>query len=360
MPSVLGLFGHSPTSLGGCEIYRVSQPFAYLDKDPDWTADWAPGPYVAQIMIEHGQDLTTLAQKYDLFVLPRYFTPNEQVDRGFQRFARAVRMAGHKLVYETDDDYTNEHREVHGGGSSALMIAAMCDAITVSTPHLKRVMEERVPGVPVHVLPNQVDIDVWGAVAKSEPARDMVIGLTGSRTHYYDWHVLADVIPGILEDYPNVTFFLMAFFPDYFEKIQGDRIIREPPKQYDQYAWTIRGIDIVLAPVDPNDRFNDSKSGIKAIEGMASARPIGKKMGGACVVATSNSVYRRVINHRNNGWLVKEHTPEAWDEALRTLLDDHSLRAKLQINGLKWAKNNRSIAQNYVLWRDVYQKILGG
>lgn len=349
MPKVLALLSGNIKALGGCEIYRVSLPLHFLSKDPNWEVSWLPASQVTIL------ELQRMAASHDIFVLPRYFAPVSQVMDGVKAFVRLVHRNGGKVIYETDDDYTNKHRKVHGGGETAMAIAGMCDAITVTTPHLRKVMKSI--DKPTHVLPNHVDCEAWASAADiPRKVEGLVIGLTGSTTHHYDWMVLKDVLPSIMEDYENVTLFLMGFHPPYFDALH-ERVIREPGRPYQNYMFTIRGIDVVLAPVVPSDEFNKSKSAIKVIEGMASARPVGKKLGGAACLATDMPVYRRVINHRNNGLLV-EHTPEAWDKALRTIIEDHNLRSRLQLNGLKWARRNRDMASGYRLWRDVYTEIL--
>jgi len=124
------------------------------------------------------------------------------------------------------------------------------------------------------------------------------------------------------------------------------------------YTHLIRACDIILAPVDPNDGFNKSKSPIKCLEGWAAVRTLPNgKPGGAAVIATGNAVYRLVVRNRHNG-LVVNHTPDDWERAIRLVIEDDQLRARLQMNGLRDVRRDHDIAKNWVLWRDAYTKII--
>lgn len=358
MPKVMALLGSGIQNVGGCEIYRVTMPLTHLaDGDKSWQVEWAPVDEVVRSLSRNLRvGLARLAKQADIYILPRYFIPSPASMTAFELLVGEIHRNGGKIVYETDDDYTNEHRIVHGGGDSAMHIAGLCDLVTVSTPHLRKVMQERVD-VPVVDIPNQVACDTWAEpMGKGRVIPELTLGLTGSPTHHADWIVLKDVLPRILADYPNVHLVLGGYFPDYFENLQGDQVHRQPPVHYGAYVNLINVLDIVLAPLEPNDAFNLSKSAIKVIEGMAAARPVGKRVGGAACIASDMPVYRRAINNRNNGLLVA-HTPEAWEQGLRTLIEDNNLRARLQLEGLKWVRKHRDIAQNWTLWRAAYQEL---
>lgn len=356
MISVTALLGYGTDRIGGCEIYRVTMPLAMLARRYGWDVQWLPLDHAAA-MVRAGK-LADIVRS-DLYILPRLFTvPQEQDSQAFA-LIELLHTMNKKVVYEVDDDFTNKHRKVFGGGEGAMAVARRCDALTVSTPHLKKVMQA-VSGLetkPIYVVPNCVDPTLWFTPEQQVELPRPVIGLTGSTTHYHDWKVLADVMPGILRDYPDVTFLLGGFHPDYFDDLPEDRVLRQPGVRYPDYAATIKNCDIVLCPVDPDDEFNKSKSAIKAVEGMAAARWVGKKLGGATVIATDVAVYRRVVQQKHNGLLV-EHRQAAWDSAIRRVLNDYQLRIRLQINALRWARQHRDISQEVSRWRRAYRLIV--
>lgn len=357
MPNVLALFARKREGyehMGACEIYRVSIPLHFLEtQDKRWVVSWT---HLVEDIVE--MHLAQAISWADLIVLPRWWFEKEHESEAIQFISDLSRTFDKRMIYECDDDYTNQYREVHRGGDTSIKAAQACDAITVSTPYLGKLMQ-KATGKETHTLPNCIDPRHWDAFAEGKRMYDgLVIGLAGTKTHYHDWKVLQNVMPGILADYPDTRLLLGHLHPDYFDALPEDRVIRHPGEPYQYYPGLIRQMDIVLAPVDPEDRFNWSKSAIKAIEGMASKRRVNGKWGGAAVVATDTTIYRRAINNGSNG-LLTEHTEEGWDQALRQVIEDEILRRKLQVNGYRWSRN-RHIQNNWKLWRNAYNSVLQG
>lgn len=127
---------------------------------------------------------------------------------------------------------------------------------------------------------------------------------------------------------------------------------------YLTYAQRVRQSDIVLAPVDPYDGFNMGKSAIKATEGMGAVRKSQNQFCGAAVIATDNPVYNLAIRNGYDGLLVK-HTPEAWFDAMDTLLTDRVMRQRIQMNAYTtaWKKGKADASRNWKLWADAYSAI---
>jgi len=345
--------------LGAVEIYRVTMPLTVLEEhDPRWSVAWQSVYDLAHYQQEHGTLGTAkMLEMFNLVILPRWWASGDAL-QDVLNIITALKKLGAKVVYETDDDYTNKHREVHGGGDGAVRLAQACDAITVSTPYLADVMKKET-GKPVFVLPNSLDIKLWDRTTEriNEP-NTLTLGLMGTATHYFDWVVLKDVMPGILADFPHVHLLLGNFHPDYFDELSPTQVHREPGVPYTVYPEMVRACDVVLAPLDPDDGFNLSKSAVKALEGMAAVRELsdGRK-GGAAVLATDLPVYNKVVLDGKTGLLVK-HTPEAWDRALRRIIQDDGLRATMQFEGNRWVRANRDIHQTWKQWRRAYRRIL--
>jgi len=244
-PRILALLGSE--NIGGCEIYRVTLPLTQLGQH-GWTAEWMPLDDAAALGNQGG--LARLLA-YDIYILPR-LVPLEW-DYGIDAWRQLVQMQGKLVVYETDDDYTNEHRTVHGGGEDAIELARKCDSVTVSTPYLRQLMLEN-GCKDVHMLPNCVDMHFWETTATMRVDVDyLTIGLTGSETHKDDWRVLASVMPHILADYPTVRFLLGGYHPPYFEGLPDERVLRQEGVPYSHYPLVVAAADIVLCPVDPQD-----------------------------------------------------------------------------------------------------------
>lgn len=335
---------------GACEIYRITMPLHYLARK-GWNTRWLHASTIRQ----YGPlFLNRLVTETDIFVIPRGIATSETELAALQEFIDALRDRGAKVVYEVDDDYTNEHREVHDG--DAIGVASLCDAITVTTPYLGEMMTEKTVR-PHYVLPNMLDPDLWKNY--QEPKRldrkQILIGLTGSPTHEHDWRVLEMVLPEILERFQNVSLLVGGYHPDYLQELPRTQFI--PPVNYDAYSQIIRSCDIILAPIDPEDKFNWGKSPIKAIEGMGATRTLKGSPAGAAIIATDAYIYRLAVQDGITGLLV-EQKPEAWLEALYDLISNTELRHRLQRAGWKKTWKHYNIADGASEWSKAYHSIL--
>lgn len=340
--------GEYPTA---CQIYRTNIPFAELSKR-GWIAAW---DYIDRLVEDYKtrgrQAWVDLALGYDLVVLPRACAPTEKHLESVAALIELFHRLGKPVVYEVDDDFTNEHRDLTNMGiNNAMQVASLCDAVTVTTPYLADVMRRRTRR-PVHVLPNCIDPAAW--VRNLRENEGLTIGLSGSSTHEGDWKVLATVLPDILNRY-DVRLMIAAYHPEYLQGLPNTTYL--PGMDYLSYAEFVRRCDIVLCPVDPDDGFNASKSPIKAIEGQAAGRIVNGQTAGAAVLATDNLVYRLAITHEKTG-LLTAHTPEGWSESLSRLITDTALRQRLQIAGHKAVLKRYDIRKEWVRWARAYRHI---
>lgn len=341
---------------GACEIYRVTTPLYYLNKQPGWLADWVSFLQLYEVyeLNPTEQYFNDLIDSYDLFIWARtYIRDSEDAFESAAYVVNKMRKHGKKIVYEVDDDLTNVYRYTTAGDMKHF--ASWMDAITVTTPYLANTMQQ-ISKRPVFVLPNMLDPAIWKHESAVKLDREYIrIALTGSKTHVHDWKVLSGVLQNIAKDYPNVRIMLGAYHPEYLRDIPNVELV--PPLPYQYYVDLIKNSDIVLAPIDPTDKFNLGKSPIKAIEGMGAARMIEEgRLGGAAVIATNNEVYRLAITHEENGLLV-DQTAESWDKAIRRLLNDAVLRKKLQINGFNFVWQKYNLASGWHMWAKTYRKI---
>lgn len=337
----------------GSDVYRVNMPFFYISQKKRHQADYAFITDIVQRADMLGPQVwDELAQAYDLFVLPRAFAPNDHMKGLIDSLIDLFHAAGKPVVYEVDDDFSNEYRQVLDG--DAFGVVARCDAITVSVPALVERMKAL--GKPTYVLPNCVSAEVWkDPFRRTVLENELLIGLTGSTTHADDWRVLETVLPDILERYPQVHLLIGGFHPDYLAGLPRTEYV--PPVRYERYSRLVKGCDIILAPLN-DDPFNRCKSPIKVLEGMAAARTLadGTQAGAACI-ASNHDVYSAVIEHGFNG-LLTAHTPHAWAEALETVITDTLLRKTLQRQGYRWVWKHRDIARRAQDWLDAYAIIL--
>jgi len=384
-PTVLAVHLRDDYVMGGCEQYRIRIPFEMVrSKVQGSIMDWVPYGYMKKWPMDGS--MKTKPSDYDIWVLARHRPlPYDDYSRPPAEILDSVDQLGIKLdgrshlidlvrivkskvavVLEYDDDHWGsrdfaEYRHY----DLARDLLKEGSAITVTTVDLRNLVQKYAPGVPVYILPNCVRFWEWQGWDRWErwPDDFLVLGLTGSKTHYRDWRVLAEVLPRIMEEHENVALVLQGFIPDYLQpvvaKYQDRAYADDKFKDYSTYPGVIRQSDIALCPVDTRDEFNKYKSAIKAVEAMAAGRRLpGGKQGGAVPIVSDIRYYRRVVGSGNKrGIIVKERDPQAWYEAIKILIMDKDRRQRYARRGRAWVWKNRSIETKWRLWWDAYQEI---
>jgi len=358
---IVALMGSNP-SIGAPDIYRVTLPFSHLDKNSGIKAGWLPADKAQEMMQAKGATLSRNVRDlfgYDIVVLRRWLGEKEDagvlVYKDIKQISKELTGKEAIVVYESDDDYSSRYRPADITMGTWKPYIQHVDAVIASTEPLGQLMAEEAGLDKYYVAKNYIPYEMFTSTSRLAKREDdrITVMLAGTATHDEDWKVVADVMPKIIEVYPNVAFKVAGNVPDYlYGKCEF-----VAPVHYSQYPALLRQADILCCSLDPNDQFNRSKSYIKAIEGWSSARPIGKnKTGGCAVIVSKAESYRGVVSNRHNG-LVVEHTPEAWENAIRLLIEDWHLRQKVQINGLKTAKGY-DMAVRWTDWHEVFSNIL--
>lgn len=276
-------------------------------------------------------------------------------EEGRQEFFDAIHEHGGRVVFDTDDDLTCDHRELGRGDEFKKMLETV-DLVTVSTPYLSRQVS-KYTGYKPPVLLNHVDAGWFSAasMAAERKVPGLTVGFIGTASHEADWNFPVRALTRIAGEHPEVTIVTAGFVPTYLENFSN--IVKLDPVPYSRYPGLMRQFDVVCCSLDPNDEFNKSKSSIKALEAMAAARVLPNgKVGGAVPVCTNMPVYRRTVN-KYNGVLTDNN---GWYKALLELITDEQLRYRLAVQGHKWVKKNRDMATGYRAWANVYRGLLGG
>ena len=358
---VMTLMG-SKSYLSAPEIYRVTLPHQYLDNNSGMKAGWMMMDRAAALLSSNYPPALHAAVRdifdNDVIILRRAITDDEEAGAGLCEALRRVARDNFgrriTLVYESDDDYSGRYRSADViPGKTLKQYIEHVDAVIASTKPLAELMAEESGGKPSYVIHNHVHYG-WFSEVSSAAERlyaGLTVGLVGTGTHDADWLPVAEVMPGIQEDY-DVTFIVGGHVPDYLYG-KCEHLV---PVHYSRYPAMLRQVDILCCSLDPQDPFNRFKSNVKVLEGWCAARPLGKRLGGCAVIASMAEPYRSTVQHRNNGLLIR-HTPDEWNRALRMLIENYQLRRKVQVNGLKAAKKY-DIAEGWKNWYRVYERIL--
>lgn len=283
----------------------------------------------------------------DIYIISRLYQRD-----GLDRFLDIIHEGGGLVVFDTDDDLTEEFRDLDSRGGEFVYTMKHMDAVTVSTPFLACRMEEHI-GYRPEVLPNHIDCHWFKQVSMlgKRKFNGLTVGLVGTSSHYDDWVYPVEALKQLKEKHSDaVTILVAGYFPDYLD----DVALKVAPVPYSQYPVLMRQFDIVCCSLDPDDMFNKSKSAIKALESMAAARKVNGKIGGAVPVCTDMPVYRRVVNG-SNGVLTSN---DNWFEVLDRLVTDDILRQKLSVQGHKWVNKHRNSRIGYRRWARFYRQLL--
>lgn len=195
------------------------------------------------------------------------------------------------------------------------------------------------------VLPNCVDMDLWQKLPLKETDKIRLFW-AGGYSHYEDWLILRNVIPVIMQKYPNVVLVLMgAMWKSTLEGIPGDRIEfhKWVPTSAYPYKVSILNPDIAIIPLSDTD-FNRCKSPIKWIEMAAMGVPS----------VTSNIPPYSVIASEHNGIFIDKNAEDAWIEGISMLIEDTVLLAKIGGYAQRTVNMNFDIKTEYTQWVKAY------
>ena len=332
-------------------IYRLTMPLDYIRKNTRHTAWWVD----AQTLLNAEKSKVEEITKSDIIVLGR---PIAKDYRAAYNYIELLRSKGAKIVYETDDDLTETYRDISGeAGATCLPYLPSVDALTVTTEALKTHLAQYTEK-PIYVVNNYIDHKMFRKVLtgyKRKNTGTTNIMLVGTATHGSDWELAYMAISKILKERSDVKLLVGGFHPNYIPNAEQVEFL--PWVSYVRYPTLLAEADIVVAAIDPEDKFNHSKSAVKAMEAWAAVRKIGNTIGGAAVVATDSVVYNGVVKHMKNG-IIAQHDVDAYYNGIKLLLDDLFLRKEIQRRGYLDGIKNHSIMPGYRKWVSAYTNIL--
>jgi glycosyltransferase involved in cell wall biosynthesis len=195
-----------------------------------------------------------------------------------------------------------------------------CDGFIGSTPQLVR-HAQAVTALPAAQFENGVGILLAKlsdrSLAKRRQAGPLRIGyLSGTITHDHDWFYVEPAITDILDRHAEVELWLAGHLPDSPELHRfGERIKRIPFTRWTKLPDLLHQLDINLAPLEPDSRFNEAKSAIKWLEAALVSTP---------TVASATEPFRDAIEHGISGMVASDL--DEWRSALDLLVLDRRTR----------------------------------
>lgn len=198
-----------------------------------------------------------------------------------------------------------------------------CDAFVGSTEAMCAHARD-VVGMPAFRYANGVGMEL-GRISDREHARPRRSGpfrfgyLSGTDTHDHDWAEIEPAVVIFLERHPEAELWVGGLLRtssvlDRFEA----RITRLPLLPWHDLPAVLRDLDVNLAPLAPDSRFNEAKSAIKWLEAALVGTP---------TIASPTEPFREAIRHGANGTLAA--TCGEWLEALEDLAADTGARRRI-------------------------------
>lgn len=198
-----------------------------------------------------------------------------------------------------------------------------CDGFIGSTEPLCE-HARKLLGIPTMRFPNGVGqrLARLADLALKQPKSEggLRIGyLSGSLSHDLDWAYIEPALLSVLDQFRDAELWLIGSISQTANlKKLGERVTRIPMQPWQYLPGIIRQLDVNLAPLTPDNRFNEAKSAIKWLEAALVCTP---------TLASSTQPFREAIQHNVNGLLAE--TPEDWHACLSDLLRDAELRKRL-------------------------------
>ena len=278
-------------------------------------------------------DIAALADRADAVVVYRVpATPQVLA------LITAVRTRGTPVAFDVDDlifdpDIADEIPALRllPAPESALWLEGVsryrttmeaCDAFIGSTPRLVA-HARQVVDIDAHLFENGVGVAVGAAsdIALRRPRAPGPVRVgyfSGTTTHDDDWRHVELAVVSVLEAHPDVELWLGGHLQpsDAVLERLGARVRRFAFAPWHELPQRLRDLDVNLAPLQPDSRFNDAKSAIKWVEAALVATP---------TIATPTAPFVDVIDPGRTGWLADD--PAEWAAVLDDVLRQGDRRA---------------------------------
>jgi glycosyltransferase involved in cell wall biosynthesis len=303
---------------GACSYYRARLPWKHC-------ADQLKADGIDLVLSE---TLDT-SEEFDAYLVHRVVHPQ------FMPYLEHIKSRGKKIVVEIDDDVYhipawNPAASVFGQKELDTLNRTfdLADQIWVSTAPLAEVINR---GDKVKVLPNLIDSNDYPARTRHDDGKVRVLW-AGSIHHDADIGPLEPVVEELIRRHGDkVEFIFFGAWPEGLSRwvrIRHTNLATSVPRSdlarslsyvdpvdLSDYPATLCGLgaDIGLCPL-ADVKFNESKSGIKAME---------YALAGAAVIATDLPPYSGLTRHT----IPPGNHPGEWARAIDRLIRDRDERA---------------------------------
>ena len=233
-----------------------------------------------------------------------------------------------------EDNYWNDQRRLE-----AELNIQCADLVTTPTHNLAEVLAELNPRVAV--LPNTIPAKLLTLFP--ERRQKFVIGWQGAQQHVRDLQLIYDPVLRFMLRHPDTEFHVWG--PQGIEEdfpLAG-RIVAHPWINSVWGHYFRLSMDVGLAPIDPTDRFNETKSDIKIREYAALGIPY---------IASSSNAYSSTA-YSTRGLVAA--SADEWEDALELLYRDANMRSWISEQGRARARL-WTTEENGIEWERAYER----
>jgi glycosyltransferase involved in cell wall biosynthesis len=303
-------------------------------------------------------------------------------------FLQVVKSLGLKIIYDLDDDMWNVPEK--NPAYNALMfykkgfIECMkaCDAITVSTRHLAKVVTKQIEKaqrdlkneceqalfqgkidqekynlmaarylrhIPVFVVENRLDEKIFAPPTLKKRDK-LTVGWAGSSSHIGDLEIVLEGLKEVAEEEPGVDFQFRGLEPPVALRTLPNVVFKlwtpvsEFVSRMPNWNW-----DIALAPLEDH-AFNESKSSIKILESAHCRVP---------TLVSWVAQYDRFCSYDPElRWLLCAGRNQ-WAPKIRELIHDEARRVDLGERAYQVMRKYYSYIGEHEQWRAVFQAVTG-
>jgi glycosyltransferase involved in cell wall biosynthesis len=344
------LFEHSGDSRPhGCSHIRLLRPLGHPVNAGQ--LDWSAG--------------AALDGNAEVVVVERMWQPATVTLAAAEELMARVRARGARLVYTLDDNlldlepWSAIYPSVTATQKMVVrLLAREADGVVVSTEPLRERLlrlNDRVT-----VIPNAVDEQLF-RLAEPRPTRHddrVVIGIMGTFSHEGDVMMILQALREVLRRHRGrVSLQVVGAIGDRtllraLEGLSVEVLDDGRPYEYDAFVgWMLDRLrwDIALAPLEQTV-FTRCKSDLKFLDYGAL---------GVAGIYSRVTPYVESVRHGETGWLA-DNQPEAWREALETLIADRDLRRGIAQRAREHVAAHRTLAQTAAEWPRAIRGVVQG
>ncbi|HKP34628.1 MAG TPA: glycosyltransferase family 4 protein [Sphingomicrobium sp.] len=352
-----------PTGMSPSQRYRFEQWAPHLAADHGIALDFAPfesralaerlyrsGHLVAKAGLtlrDYLRRATVLkrAQSYDAVVVHR-----EAALIGPAIYERLLAWSGKPIIYDFDDAIWSPGQAWKNGLFSRLhfstktaTICRLATAVTTGNAFLAAYARRRNPNV--SIIPSSIELANYPVLPEAKDRDRFVVCWTGSVSTLVHFEQARPALERLAALVPLVVKVICSKPPE--RPITGAEM-RFVPWSAEREAHDVADCHVGVMPL-PDDEVSRGKGGMKALQFMATGRP---------VVVSPVGVNAEIVRDTHNGYLAR--TDGEWVEALRMLSSDPELRARLGDNARNTVEQGYSAEMSASKFAAVVERVIGG